>query len=195
MNAVVDAWELGVAPAAPAATSATSGAAGGGPGPSPRPRRRRRWPWAAAAAVTAAAVAGAGFGAQAAGRRPAEAAAFGPGQATVEITIDHSLFGDRPLRVVEGTRVRFVIVNRDPIGHEFIVGPPEVHARHEAGHEAEHPSIPGEVSIEPNATAITTYAFDRPGRIVYACHLPGHYQYGMHGVVEVVPAHEAGEGA
>jgi uncharacterized cupredoxin-like copper-binding protein len=143
--------------------------------------------------VTAVAVAGAGFGTQAVVRRPAEPKAFGPGQATVAIAIDHSLFADRPLRVVEGTRVRFVIVNRDPIGHEFIVGPPEVHARHAAGHEAGHPSIPGEVSVEPNATAITTYRFDRPGRVVYACHLPGHYEYGMHGVIEVVPAAAAEE--
>jgi uncharacterized cupredoxin-like copper-binding protein len=138
--------------------------------------------------VTAAAVAGAGFGAQALARHPAPPQAFGPGEATVEIAIDHSLFADRPLRVVEGTRVRFVIVNRDPIGHEFIVGPPAVHARHAAGHEAKHPSIPGEVSVEPNATAITTYRFGRPGRVVYACHLPGHFEYGMHGVIEVVPA-------
>lgn len=190
MNAVVDAGELGAAPPAP---TAPTGADAGGPGPSPRPRRRRRWPWVAAAAFTAAAVAGAGFGVQTAGRKPVEPAAFGPGRATIEIAIDHSLFSHRPLRVVEGTRVRFVIVNRDPIGHEFIVGPPEVHARHAAGHEAKHPSIPGEVSVDPNATAVTTYTFDRPGRVVYACHLPGHYQYGMHGVVEVVPAGTAGE--
>ena len=54
------------------------------------------------------------------------------------------------------------------------------------GTEAEHPSIPGEVSVGPNGTAVTTFTFDEPGTFEFACHLPGHYEYGMHGEVEVV---------
>jgi uncharacterized cupredoxin-like copper-binding protein len=188
VSAVVDARGFGAAAPDPAPPAGGGGTPDPAPAPARGPRFRRWWPWAVAAAVTAVAVAGAGFGAQSLARDPAEAPALGPGKATVEIAIDHSLFADRPLRVIEGTRVRFVIVNRDPIGHEFIVGPPAVHARHAAGHEATHRSVPGEVSVDPNATAITTYRFDRPGTVVYACHLPGHYEYGMHGVIEVVPA-------
>ena len=76
----------------------------------------------------------------------------------------------------------------DPIAHELIVGPPDVHARHAEGTEAEHPSIPGEVSVGAGLTAVTTFTFDEPGTFEFACHLPGHYAYGMHGEVEVVPA-------
>ena len=83
------------------------------------------------------------------------------------------------------TEVRFVLVNHDPIGHEFIVGGPEVHARHANGHEAYHPPVPGEVSIPADARASTTYGFHAPGPVEFACHLPGHYQYGMHGIVRV----------
>ena len=36
-------------------------------------------------------------------------------------------------------------------------------------------------------TAVTTFTFDEPGTFEFACHLPGHYEYGMHGEVEVVP--------
>ena len=68
------------------------------------------------------------------------------------------------------------------------MGPPEVHARHAAGTEAEHPSIPGEVSVDPNGTAVTTFRFDEAGTFEYACHLPGHYEHGMHGEIEVVDA-------
>ena len=85
------------------------------------------------------------------------------------------------------TEVRFVLVNRDPIGHEFIVGDPEVHARHANGHEASHPPVDGEVSIPADARAATTYVFHEPGPVEFACHLPGHYQYGMRGVVDVTP--------
>ena len=42
------------------------------------------------------------------------------------------------LVVEAGTEVRFVVRNGDPIGHELIVGPPDVHERHRHGTEAEH---------------------------------------------------------
>jgi uncharacterized cupredoxin-like copper-binding protein len=115
-------------------------------------------------------------------------AALGPGTVTVEIDVEHSLFSADRLRVVEGTRVRFVVVNGDPINHELIVGPPDVHARHAQGTETEHPSIPGEVSVGAGTTGVTTFRFDEPGTFEFACHLPGHYEFGMHGEVEVVPA-------
>jgi uncharacterized cupredoxin-like copper-binding protein len=113
---------------------------------------------------------------------------LGPGPVTVTIDIDHSRFDVRSLRVRPHTEVRFVLVNRDPIGHEFIVGGPDVHARHANGHEASHPPVDGEVSIPADARASTTFVFHEPGPVEFACHLPGHYQYGMHGVVEVTAA-------
>jgi len=82
--------------------------------------------------------------------------------------------------------VRFVVVNHDPIGHELIVGGPDVQARHANGHEAYHPPVPGEVSVPAEGRASTTYVFHAPGPVEYACHLPRHYEYGMHGIVEVV---------
>ena len=54
----------------------------------------------------------------------------------------HALHPDH-LTVRRGTLVRFVVRNHDPIRHELIVGPPEVHARHASGHEAVHPPVPG----------------------------------------------------
>jgi uncharacterized cupredoxin-like copper-binding protein len=115
-------------------------------------------------------------------------APLGPGDVTVRLGVEHSLFDTPRLRVVEGTRVRFVVDNTDPIGHELIVGPPDVHARHASGTHARHPAVPGEVSVSPNRRAATTYRFDEPGTVEFACHLPGHYDYGMRGEVQVVPA-------
>jgi uncharacterized cupredoxin-like copper-binding protein len=112
--------------------------------------------------------------------------AIGPGEVTVQIDIEYSRFVPERLTVAEGTRVRFLVVNGDPIHHEFITGGPEVHLRHAQGTETEHPAIPGEVSVDPKGRAITTFTFDQPGRFEFACHLPGHYEYGMHGEIEVV---------
>lgn len=110
----------------------------------------------------------------------------GPGDVTVRIDVTNSRFTPGALTVVAGTRVRFLLDNADPIHHELITGGPAVHARHARGTEAEHPAIPGEVSVGPNGLAMTTFTFDEVGTFEFACHLPGHYEYGMHGTIEVV---------
>lgn len=177
----------GVATKEGAVTTGPAAGAAEGPGASGPSGAPWRWrPRLALAILVAVAVAAAGFGIDAVLRDDTAMPALGPGEVTVQMDVEHSLFRPEELRVVEGTRVRFVVVNTDPIGHELIVGPSDVHARHVEGTEAEHPSIPGEVSVDANGTAVTTFTFDTPGTFEFACHLPGHYEHGMHGEVEVV---------
>ncbi len=113
---------------------------------------------------------------------------LGPGLVTVDVGIHYSHFSFSTLRVRQGTLVRFLVHNDDPIHHEFIVGDASVHLRHEHGTESVHPPVPGEVSVAPNDVGETFYRFDSPGRLEFACHLPGHLAYGMKGWVTVVPA-------
>lgn len=115
----------------------------------------------------------------------AEADVLGPGEVVVTVDIEHSRFAPEEITVRPGTLVRFVVVNDDPINHELVVGPPDVHRAHEQGTEAEHPPVPGEVSVGPNATGMTFYRFEEPGTVTFACHLPGHVAYGMVGEVRV----------
>jgi uncharacterized cupredoxin-like copper-binding protein len=115
---------------------------------------------------------------------PAEGA-LGPGTVTVDLELHHSRFRPARLRVVEGTTVRFVVRNTDPIDHELIVGDAAVHRRHERGTEPYHPPKPGEVSVAAGETAETTYEFTEPGTVEMACHLPRHLGYGMRGEIEV----------
>lgn len=138
---------------------------------------------AAGAAIVVASVSGAGLALPEGGDADG---VLGPGRVTVELVIEHSRFETDAIRVQEGTTVRFVVVNGDPIRHELIVGPPEVHRRHEDGTEAAHTPRPGEVTVDALDSAVTTYVFDEPGHIEFACHLPGHVDYGMVGAVEVV---------
>ena len=129
--------------------------------------------WAGASAVAG--------GADDGGRRP-----LGPGLVTVEVDIDHSRFSVERLRVRQGTVVRFLVRNADPITHELVVGDEDVHDRHRRGAEGRHPPVPGEVVARPGEVAHTFFEFDSPGTVVFACHLPGHVAYGMVGEVEVV---------
>jgi uncharacterized cupredoxin-like copper-binding protein len=104
---------------------------------------------------------------------------------TVEITIRHSKFSISHLDVQRGERVRFVVSNDDPIDHELIVGPMPVQLRHESGREAHHGARDGEVSVPLFRTASTAYTFREPGEVWFACHLPGHWNYGMQGTIAV----------
>jgi uncharacterized cupredoxin-like copper-binding protein len=138
--------------------------------------RPRRWHLAAVAALTLA------------GGLAAAHAAVGPATRTVVVTMHHSRFQPEVVRVAPGTTVRFLLRNTDPIDHEFILGDEQVQRRHEQGRQREHHGeVAGEVSVAAGQEAATTYTFGRggPASLQYACHLPGHYAYGMRGVALV----------
>lgn len=101
-----------------------------------------------------------------------------PGE-EVMLTINHSKFVPGELNFRAGQTVTFVIVNADPIDHEFILGAEDVQHRHKFGTEPHHDEIPTEVSIPAKKRVTTTVSFDEPGTLIIGCHLPGHYAYGM----------------
>jgi uncharacterized cupredoxin-like copper-binding protein len=109
-----------------------------------------------------------------------------PSVRTVHITIHFSSFDPGAIEVRPGEVVRFEIENTDPIDHEFIVGDAGIQRIHEEGTEAHHAPRPGEVSVPAGTTVVTVYAFpERPGTLLFGCHLPGHYAYGMRGTVTI----------
>jgi uncharacterized cupredoxin-like copper-binding protein len=110
----------------------------------------------------------------------------GPSERTIELTVHHSQFSLTELHVRPGETVRFVVRNTDPIPHELIVGNQSVQDIHEVGTESHHGERAGEVSVAPGATAVTTYRFAGAGTpVLFGCHLPGHWAYGMHGTIRV----------
>jgi len=113
------------------------------------------------------------------------AAASPPEERTVNVTIHLSRFDLSSLQVTPGETVRFVLTNTDPIDHEFLVGDAEMQQIHEEGTEASHGARPGEISVPAGETVETTFTF--PDQLApgweFACHLPGHYAYGMHGPI------------
>lgn len=99
------------------------------------------------------------------------------------IRIEHSRFTPGSLQVEAGETVTFVVVNDDPIDHELIIGDEDVQQLHETGSETHHGDKPGEISVPARSSAETTFTFGAPGKIFFGCHLPGHYGYGMKGVI------------
>jgi len=109
------------------------------------------------------------------------------GPQTVEITVHHSRFVPSAVSVRPGATVRFVVHNTDPIEHEFIVGDQAVQNMHEVGTDALHQG-PGAVSVRPESTAETVYTFPTTGHLLFGCHLPGHWAYGMRGTIVITNA-------
>ena len=110
-----------------------------------------------------------------------------PGPRTVEITIHHSRFTPAVVDVKAGTTVRFVVHNTDFIDHELIIGDRTVQDAHEVGREAHH-ARPGEVTAPAEQTVETTYTFPATASgttTLFGCHLPGHYAYGMQGLIHI----------
>ena len=103
----------------------------------------------------------------------------------VEIDIRYSHFSPAAVTVPAGRPITFVVVNGDPIDHEWIVGDAALHERHRTGTEPVHNARPTEISIDAMRERRTTITFASPGTLTFICHLPGHEAYGMTGTLIV----------
>lgn len=102
------------------------------------------------------------------------------------IAIRYSQFVTDAITLPASVPVTITLRNEDPIDHEWIVGPPEVHERHRAGTEPFHDEVPAEVTIPALSARMTTLTFERAGEYAFICHLPGHEAYGMVGRLRVL---------
>ena len=109
----------------------------------------------------------------------------------VQVSIRYSHFSPARLEVPRGSTVRFTVTNSDPIDHEFILGDDALQQREETGTDTVHGgAVPGMISVPAGSTVATVVSFRERapagGTLVYACHLPGHYAYGMRGTLRLV---------
>jgi uncharacterized cupredoxin-like copper-binding protein len=108
-----------------------------------------------------------------------------PEDRTVQVNVRFSRFNPDHFEFPAGSTIKFVVINKDPIDHEFIIGDERVQQVHEEGTEAHHGARPGEISIPAGGTRSTSYTFAEEGTLLIGCHLPGHYDFGMRGDIEV----------
>jgi uncharacterized cupredoxin-like copper-binding protein len=114
------------------------------------------------------------------------AAGCGSGSATrIEIRIHYSHYDPSAITIPLGVPITFVIINEDPIDHEWLLGDAAFHERHRHGTEAKHGARPNEISIGPLDVVETTLIFPTAGTQQYICHLPGHEAYGMVGTLTI----------
>ena len=152
---------------------------------------------------------------------PANTYAFGQpaavSQATrsIEIVMGDMNFDPKTIQVKAGETVRFVLVNKGQLLHEFNLGDAAMHASHqqemsqmqqsgmltptgikEMSHDMagmDHAAMghgmkhddPNSVLVEPGKSAELTWTFSEATALEFACNIPGHYQAGMVGKLTV----------
>lgn len=84
--------------------------------------------------------------------------------------------------------MRFIVTNAGTQKHEFAIGDAEEHRQH-AELMKEMLNMKHDegnaVTLEPGETKELIWRFGKPGNVEIACHIPGHYEAGMHGIVTV----------
>ncbi|GIK96258.1 MAG: copper-containing oxidoreductase signal peptide protein [Alphaproteobacteria bacterium] len=102
----------------------------------------------------------------------------------VELTDEMQILHD-PLKIKQGETIRFVVVNRGEITHEFAIGDSPSQRAHalmmKKMPDMVHESDPATATLEPGETKELVWSFNKPiqGQIEFACHIAGHFEAGM----------------
>lgn len=130
---------------------------------------------------------------------------------TIEVTAGDNFYEPEKVEVKAGETIRFVITNTGQVVHDFTLGTPEMHAAHQkemkmmvehgvidgdkinremmkmdmgGGRTMEH-NDPNSALLEPGQTAEIVWTFTEPMTLEFACNVPGHYEAGMMGSIQV----------
>ena len=130
---------------------------------------------------------------------------------TIEIVMVDNAFEPESISVRRGEMVRFVIVNKGGLVHEFNIGTMTMHADHQkemmvmaemgiletdrinhqkmkggtAHGQAMTHNDPNSVSLEPGTSAELTWTFSGDVVLQMVCNVPGHYEAGMFGEIRI----------
>ncbi|MEJ2261925.1 MAG: hypothetical protein P8X95_00665 [Anaerolineales bacterium] len=115
-------------------------------------------------------------------------AACGGGPASnqpVDVTVTETEFSiESSMTTFEvGVAYHFVVTNNGTVNHEFDIMPPEPADTPENQVQQESLARLTQDNLPPGTTATLDYTFTKPypaGSLEFACHVPGHYDAGMH---------------
>ena len=124
-----------------------------------------------------------------------EEKAFGregdPKKVSRTVTVDMSdkmRFSPASLTVRQGETVRFVVKNSGKVMHEMVLGTMQELKEH-AGLMKKHPGMehdePYMAHVAPGKTERIVWQFTKPGEYYYGCLVPGHFDAGMLGKINI----------
>lgn len=117
---------------------------------------------------------------------------------TIEVRMtDDMRFAPGRIEVREGETVRFILRNDGKMLHEMVIGTKKALGEHAAamakfpGMEHDEPYM---THVKPGPDAgVIIWNFNRPGQFEFACLIPGHFEAGMVGTINVIPARKSTE--
>ncbi|MFE8069969.1 cupredoxin domain-containing protein [Marinobacteraceae bacterium S3BR75-40.1] len=134
-----------------------------------------------------------------------------PGQAgnadrTVKVVMKDNFYDPEKVTVKKGETIRFQIRNEGSLVHEFNIGTRKMHQGHRGemmnmvkqgiiqGGELHHDKMqshgmkhddPNSVLLEPGKSAEIVWEFNSDADLQFACNVPGHYESGMVGDIDM----------
>ena len=109
---------------------------------------------------------------------------------TIEITmLDTMRFVPEQITVKQGETVRLTVKNVGKVMHELVIGTKQeldMHAEMMKKHPNMEHDEPYMAHVSPAKKAEIIWNFNRAGQFDFACLLPGHYEAGMVGKINVI---------
>ena len=110
---------------------------------------------------------------------------------TIELDMSDAMrFAPAELAVKQGETVRFRLKNSGKALHEMVLGTMQElkeHAEIMKQHPGMHHAEASMVHVSPGKTGALVWQFTNPGEFHYACLVPGHFEAGMLGRIQVAP--------
>lgn len=130
---------------------------------------------------------------------------------TVEVVMYDNYYEPENLAVAPGETIKFVVRNSGDFLHEFNIATAEMHVEHQShmammmemeallpdrvnhemmeatrgtDHDMTHDD-PNSVLVEPGQTKELVWTFRTELELEFACNIPGHYDAGMSGLIEI----------
>ncbi|MCZ4292027.1 cupredoxin domain-containing protein [Hoeflea alexandrii] len=98
------------------------------------------------------------------------------------------IFEPKEINVEKGETIRFMVMNKGELEHEFVLDDHEGVMEHkglmERMPEMEHDD-PNSVRLDPGMDGEVIWSFANAGPFEFACLIPGHYDSGMKGMLTV----------
>lgn len=130
---------------------------------------------------------------------------------TIDITMYDNYYEPEVINVSQGETVRIRVTNQGALVHEFNIGTAAMHQAHQKemmmmvehgvllgdridhdmmnmdmgnGHTMKHDD-PNSVLLEPGQSGEIIWTFSQQSSLEFACNVPGHYQAGMYGEINL----------
>lgn len=111
---------------------------------------------------------------------------------TIDITMRETddgmmVFEPTSLDIAKGETIRFNVMNKGELEHEFVIDTVDGNAGHKvlmAKMDMEHDD-PNSIRLDEGGSGEIIWTFTNAGTFEFACLIPGHYESGMHGPISV----------